>query len=198
MASRDEYLSDNPGLGSVSEDRGCESNFQAGYNGYTSSNDVLHFRSLHFYHVLPPESEDEAFVSCFLFNNDTTRCKPFVPKPYTLYTATVLGLEEESKPSTSSGCSSMSTVEPMECDAVPVSPTTLSSQDKPAVFRVYRTTDQPSYHSNSHPLPLPDPEPANPLSQTNSETSIVELDRSADDEPSDGMSTAFPSPSANI
>ena len=39
------------------------------------------------------------------------------------------------------------------------------SQDKPAVFRVYRTADQSSYYSNSHPLPLPDPEPANPSSQ---------------------------------
>ena len=68
----------------------------------------------------------------------------------------------------------MSTAEPMECDPVPVSPTTLS----PTTL-------------NSHPLLLPDPEPANPSSRKNSETSSVELDRSADDEPSDGTSTAF-------
>ena len=208
MASHDEYPSDNLQLGLVSEDGCCESNFQAGYNGYTSSNTALQYGSLRFYRVLPPESEDEVFVSCFLFNDDTTRSKPFVPKLYTLYTATVSGLKEESKPSTSSGCSSMSTAEPMECDHVLVSPTTLSSQDKPAVFRVYRTTDQLFYYSNSQPLPLQDPEPANPSSH-NSETSSVELDRSADDgtstafqlqrsagEPTadDGSSTAFPSP----
>ena len=107
-----------------------------GYNGYTSSNSAFQYGSLHFYHVLPLESGDEAFVSCFLFNDDTTRGKLFVPKPYTLYMATVPGLEEEHKPSTSSDCSSMSTAEPMECNPVPVSPTTLNPQDKPAVFRV--------------------------------------------------------------
>ena len=89
MAFHDKYLPDNTRLGSFSSDQGGESDFQGGHTCLHPSNYTLQFGGLCFYHVIPPDSKNESFISHFLFNIDTPRSELFITKLYTLYMAKI-------------------------------------------------------------------------------------------------------------